>query len=202
LKLEELTAGQRVAGLLPADSAAVLAVQRHGAEAVELTYKSSSGVLGQRVLYRSDEPGLTVVLSGGRPFDAPASDFKLVAEAQRIKLADSEWDLVVVDEAHRMGAHYYGGELKKTRRFELGELLGRCARHLLLMTATPHSGKEDDFQLFLTLLDRDQFAGKFREGIHNADTSGLMRRMVKEDLLTFEVSRSSRSVSPRRCRTC
>jgi SNF2 family DNA or RNA helicase len=102
------------------------------------------------------------------------------------QLEESEWDLVVVDEAHRMGAHYFGGKLEKTKRFQLGEVLGRCTRHLLLMTATPHSGKEEDFQLFLTLLDRDRFEGKFRKGIHAVDTSGVMRRMVKEDLLTFE----------------
>ena len=98
----------------------------------------------------------------------------------------SEWDLVVVDEAHRMGAHYFGGKLEKTKRFQLGELLGDVARHLLLMTATPHSGKEEDFQLFLTLLDRDRFEGKYQAKVHTADTSGVMRRMVKEDLLTFE----------------
>jgi superfamily II DNA/RNA helicase len=101
-------------------------------------------------------------------------------------LEQTEWDLVVVDEAHRMGAHYFGGKLEKTKRFLLGELLGRIARHLLLMTATPHSGKEEDFQLFLTLLDRDRFEGKHVEGAHRSDTEGLMRRMVKEDLLTFE----------------
>ena len=59
-----------------------------------------------------------------------------------------------------MGAHYFGGKLEKTKRFLLGEMLGRITRHLLLMTATPHSGKEEDFQLFLTLLDRDRFEGK------------------------------------------
>ncbi len=61
-----------------------------------------------------------------------------------------------------MGAHYFGGKLEKTKRFQLGELLGDVARHLLLMTATPHSGKEEDFQLFLTLLDRDRFEGKYQ----------------------------------------
>ena len=75
------------------------------------------------------------------------------------ELAKSEWDLVVVDEAHRMGAHYFGGKLEKTKRFQLGEQLGDVARHLLLMTATLHSGKEEDFQHFLTLLDRDRFEG-------------------------------------------
>jgi superfamily II DNA or RNA helicase len=317
MKLEDLASGVRVAGILPSDSVQVVAVQWHGADALELTYKSNRGDLSQRVLYRVDEGSLSGAPRGGRPFDASAADFKLVAEAQRIKLAglfdpmlavatsdvqplphqiravygemlprtplrflladdpgagktimaglyikelllrddvkrclivvpgglveqwqdelffkfglrfdiltgqlvdvnigrsvfdghplliarmdqlarnedlrrqleESEWDLIVVDEAHRMGAHYFGGKLEKTKRFQLGEVLGRCTRHLLLMTATPHSGKEEDFQLFLTLLDRDRFEGKFRKGIHAADTTGVMRRMVKEDLLTFE----------------
>ena len=59
-------------------------------------------------------------------------------------------------------------------------------RHFLLLTATPHNGKEEDFQLFLALLDPDRFEGRFRDGAHLADTSDLMRRMVKEALLTFD----------------
>jgi superfamily II DNA or RNA helicase len=101
-------------------------------------------------------------------------------------LERSEWDLVVIDEAHRMSAHYFGRELKTTRRYELGRLLGRVCRHLLLMTATPHGGKEEDFQLFMALLDADRFEGRYRAGAHSLDTSGLMRRMIKEELLTFE----------------
>ncbi len=69
-----------------------------------------------------------------------------------------------------MGAHYFGGKLEKTKRFQLGELLSEVARHLLLMTATPHSGKEEDFQLFLALLDRDRFDGKYDKKVHAADT--------------------------------
>jgi superfamily II DNA or RNA helicase len=107
-------------------------------------------------------------------------------EELQAELGRSSWDLVIVDEAHRMGAHYFGGKLEKTKRFQLGEMLGSIARHLLLMTATPHSGKEEDFQLFLTLLDRDRFEGKYKAGTHSSDTTGVMRRMVKEDLLTFE----------------
>lgn len=106
-------------------------------------------------------------------------------ELQR-RMAESSWDLVVVDEAHRMSAHYFGAELKTTKRYELGRLLGRVTRHLLLMTATPHAGKEEDFQLFMALLDGDRVAGKYRDGVHQHDASGLMRRMVKEDLLTFD----------------
>ncbi|WP_237686602.1 helicase-related protein [Arthrobacter jiangjiafuii] len=312
--MEELKAGIRLHGLTPAEVVTVIAVQWHGVDALELTYKTPAGGLGQQVVFRKDADTLAAAQTGGRSFDASASDFKLSAEAQRITLAglfdpmlavstsdvrplphqiravygellprtplrflladdpgagktimaglyikelilrddvkrclivapgglveqwqdelffkfglrfdllsnqlieanvnlnifesnplliarmdqlsrngellthlrESEWDLIVVDEAHRMGAHYFGGKLEKTKRFQLGEVLGDITRHLLLMTATPHSGKEEDFQLFLTLLDRDRFEGK---GKVTVDTSGIMRRMVKEDLLTFE----------------
>ena len=102
------------------------------------------------------------------------------------KLERSDWDLVVVDEAHRMSAHYFGVELKTTKRYELGKLLGTVTRHLLLMTATPHSGKQEDFQLFLALLDGDRFEGRFRDGVHSVEPADLMRRMVKEELLTMD----------------
>ncbi|CCK55014.1 Helicase domain protein (fragment 1) [Mycobacterium canettii CIPT 140070008] len=327
--LEELKPGLRVDGLIPAEAVTVIAAQWHGTDALELTYKTTAGHLGQQVVFRKDQDGLNVAASGGRPFDAPAADFKLVAEAQRIQLAglfdpmlavatsdvrplphqicavygellprtplrylladdpgagktimaglyikelilrddvrqclvvapgglveqwqdelffkfglrfdlltnqlidatvnlnvfetnplliarmdqlsrneelqaqlrETEWDLVIVDEAHRMGAHYFGAKLEKTKRFLLGELLGKITRHLLLMTATPHTGKEEDFQLFLTLLDRDCFEGKHKK---TADTTGIMRRMVKEDLLTFEGRKLFPSGSPRRCPT-
>jgi hypothetical protein len=104
----------------------------------------------------------------------------------RGQLERSDWDLVVVDEAHRMSAHYFGGELKTTRRYQLGQLLGRVSRHLLLMTATPHAGKQEDFQLFLALLDGDRFEGRYRDGVHAVRPDDLMRRMVKEELLTMD----------------
>ncbi len=314
MQLEELKPGLRVEGLIPAEVITVIAAQWHGTDALALTYQNGSGGLGQQVVFRKDQDNLSVATSGSRAFDATASDFKLVAEAQRISLAglfdpmlavatsdvqplphqiravygellprtplrflladdpgagktimaglyikelllrddvkqcliiapgglveqwqdelffkfglrfdlltnqlidaninlnvfetnplviarmdqlsrnealqaqlkETEWDLIIVDEAHRMGAHYFGGKLEKTKRFLLGELLGQITRHLLLMTATPHSGKEEDFQLFLTLLDRDRFEGKQKKSV---DVTGIMRRMVKEDLLTFE----------------
>lgn len=108
------------------------------------------------------------------------------SEELQEQLKQSDWDLVVVDEAHRMSASYFGDELKKTKRYQLGEVLGKHTRHLLLMTATPHAGSEANFQLFMGLLDSDRFEGKYREGVSSTDTDGLMRRMVKEDLLTFE----------------
>src|SRR5690606_346844 len=68
-------------------------------------------------------------------------------------------------------------------------LLSKLTRHFLLMTATPHNGKETDFQLFMSLIDGDRFEGRFRNGVHTADVSDLMRRMVKEDLLKFDGTR-------------
>src|SRR5262249_19548414 len=102
------------------------------------------------------------------------------------KLEQTDWDLVVVDEAHKMSAHFYGVEIQETKRYKLGKLLGSLARHLLLMTATPHSGKPEAFQLFMALVDQDRFEGKPRNGAKQLDAQGLMRRMVKEELLTFE----------------
>ena len=102
------------------------------------------------------------------------------------QLCNAGWDLAVFDEAHKLAAHYFGTKVQKTGRFEFAERLGANTRHLLLMTATPHNGKEADFQLFLSLLDSDRFYGKFRDGAHKVDTSDLMRRMVKEELVKFD----------------
>lgn len=97
-----------------------------------------------------------------------------------------EWDLVICDEAHRMSATYFGGDVKYTKRYQTGQLLGQICRHLLLMSATPHNGKEEDFQLFMALLDGDRFEGRFRDGVHYADTEDMMRRLTKEELLRFD----------------
>ncbi|MCY4117631.1 MAG: helicase-related protein [Caldilineaceae bacterium] len=105
---------------------------------------------------------------------------------QKLNARDCDWDLVVCDEAHKMSAGYFGSELRYTKRYRLGQLLADLTRHFLLMTATPHNGKEEDFQLFMALLDNDRFEGRFRDGVHNVDVSDLMRRMVKERLLKFD----------------
>ncbi|WP_457573269.1 helicase-related protein [Desulfolithobacter sp.] len=108
------------------------------------------------------------------------------AEDLQAKLQNSDWDLIIVDEAHKMSASWFGNELKKTKRYQLGEMLGSLTRHFLLMTATPHNGKEEDFQTFLALLDSDRFYGKYRDGVHQVEISDLMRRMIKEELLKFD----------------
>ncbi len=105
---------------------------------------------------------------------------------QKLQAPDCRWDLVVCDESHKMSATVFGGETKYTKRYRLGQLLSTLTRHFLLMTATPHNGKEADFQLFMALLDGDRFEGRYRDGVHSSDVSDLMRRMVKESLLKFD----------------
>ena len=105
---------------------------------------------------------------------------------EKLQAPDCGWDLVVCDEAHKMSATFFGGEIKYTKRYRLGQLLSGVTRHFLLMSATPHNGKEEDFQLFMALIDGDRFEGRFRDGIHVAEVSDLMRRMVKEKLLKFD----------------
>jgi len=105
---------------------------------------------------------------------------------QKLQAPEAGWDLVVFDEAHKLSATFFGGEVKYTKRYHLARLLGGLTRHLLLMTATPHNGKEEDFQLFLALLDSDRFEGRFRDGVHQVDVADLMRRMVKESLVKFD----------------
>lgn len=100
-----------------------------------------------------------------------------------------DWDLIIVDEAHKMSASVFGSEVKKTRRYQMAEEIGKHTRNLLLMTATPHSGKEEQFQLFMALLDSDRFEGVAREGSRRVDVSDMMRRLVKEELLTFDGKR-------------
>ncbi len=317
-RLEELTRGASVKGILPDAIVTVVDVKWHGSSVVELTYKDSAGRLANELLYRHREPTLEIA-SVGRPwsFDGDGGMLRLVSEAYRIRLAyvfdpllaihtslveplphqitgvygemlprqplrflladdpgagktimagllikelitrgdlhrclivcpgmlvdqwqdelhlkfhlpfeiltndklesartgnwfqenplaicrldklsrdedvqakieQTAWDLIVVDEAHKMSASFFAGEVKATKRYRLGQMLSRLTRHFMLMSATPHNGKEEDFQLFMALLDGDRFEGRFRDGVHQVDTSDLMRRLVKEQLLKFD----------------
>ncbi len=112
-----------------------------------------------------------------------------------LEAPDSGYDLVVCDEAHKMSARSFGGEVKFTKRYRLGELLAARSRHLLLLTATPHRGIEGDYRLFLALLDPDRFEGRIRQNERRADDSDLIRRVVKEDLFRFD----GRRLFPSRC---
>ena len=114
--------------------------------------------------------------------DMAARSDELVAKLE----ASRAYDLIICDEAHRMSATVFGGETKYTKRYQLGQRLGARTRNLLLMSATPHNGKDADFQLFMGLLDSDRFEGRYREGVHKIDVSDLMRRLTKEELRRFD----------------
>lgn len=317
-RLEDLKQGASVRGILPNGLVTVIDLKWHGSVAAELTYKDSSGRLGNELLYRDHEPNLEIV-SQGRPwgFDGDGALLRLVSEAYRIRLAylfdpllavhtslvdplphqitavygemlkrqplrflladdpgagktimagllikellirgdlhrcmivcpgslveqwqdelsnkfqlpfdiltndklesartgnwfkenplcicrldklsrdedlqlkleQVDWDLIICDEAHKMSASFFAGDINPTKRYKLGQKLSKLSRHFLLMTATPHNGKEEDFQMFMALLDGDRFEGRFRDGVHVVDTSDIMRRMVKEKLVKFD----------------
>src|SRR3546814_18325432 len=100
VQLEELKPGLRIDGLIPAEVITVIAAQWHGTDALELTYKNTAGALGQQVVFRKDQDKLAIAQSGSRAFDANASDFKLVAEAQRITLAGLFDPMLEIGRAH------------------------------------------------------------------------------------------------------
>lgn len=318
MRLEDLTVGSSVKGLVNNESVQVVAVKWYGSSVLELTFKNSQGMLANQLLYREDEARLEV-LDNSLPwsFDADGDTVRLASEAYRINLAHlfdpylavhtssieplphqitavyqemlsrlplryiladdpgagktimtglllkelmvrgdlkrclivspgslseqwqdelyskfhlkfeiltndrfesavsgnifaetnlciarldklsrnealqeklraTEWDLIVVDEAHKMSASVWGGEVKYTKRFMLGRLLSEITRHFLLLTATPHNGKEEDFHLFMSLIDQDRFEGAARSSSQAIDVSDVMRRLVKEDLLKFD----------------
>ena len=317
-RLEDVTVGCQVNGLVARDSVTVVAVQWYGNAVLEVTFKNSKGQLASQLLYREDESRIEV-LDNHLPwsFDADANQMRLVSEAYRINLAHifdpylavhtsaieplphqisavyqemlprlplryiladdpgagktimtglfikelivrgdlkrclivtpgnlseqwqdelyrkfhlrfeiltndriesavsgniftempfciarldklarnealqeklkiTDWDLIVCDEAHKMSATVWGGEIKYTKRFNLGRLLSDITRNLLLLTATPHNGKSEDFQLFLSLIDPDRFEGAARSSNQSIDVSDVMRRLVKEELLKFD----------------
>jgi superfamily II DNA or RNA helicase len=322
-RLEDLASGAVISGVLPDTQVTVVNVAWHGSEVVTLTYRMADGAVAEKLLFREDEPGLSLVAEG-RPwsFDGDGEAFKLASEAKRISLAylfdpyvavstslveplphqitavyremldrqplsflladdpgagktimtglyirellvraelrrclvvapgslveqwqaeladkfhlnfallsndlvagaasgnvfaeqdlliarldklsrdedlqlllenAPDWDLVVFDEAHKLAATLFGDEVKETRRRKLAVRVRSNTRNLLLLTATPHNGKEPDFELFMSLLDPDRFAGHRRKTSETAPpqsrTDDLMRRLVKEQLVKFD----------------
>lgn len=107
-------------------------------------------------------------------------------------LRNAEWDLVIVDEAHKMAAYQQGVRSQKTRKtrlYRLGEELSVRTKHLLLLTATPHKGDPENFRLLLELLDKDLFADRqiLEEAMRSSDNPILLRRL-KEEMRRFDGS--------------
>jgi superfamily II DNA or RNA helicase len=104
-----------------------------------------------------------------------------------LSLAEAKWDLVIVDEAHKMAAYEYGGQMKRTERYKLGELLSRNCNFMLFLTATPHRGDPNNFRLFLDLLEPGFFATNemLKESVKDKDNPLFLRRL-KEDLKNFD----------------
>jgi len=102
-------------------------------------------------------------------------------------ISSVHFDLIIVDEAHKMSAYRYGDKLQRTERYRLGEALSRAGDHLLFLTATPHKGDPENFRLFLDLLEPGFFATNdmLQESIASKDNPLFIRR-IKEDLRDFE----------------
>ena len=133
----------------------------------------------------------TRITAAGNIWDEHSRIITSMDFAKRPEIMESllrvRWDLAVVDEAHKMSAHTYGTEVKKTRRYELGEELSRRADRFLLCTATPHQGTADQFEHFMRLLDEDQFAtlDLDRDLIADENSPFFLRR-IKEHLVDFD----------------
>ena len=102
-------------------------------------------------------------------------------------ISATHFDLIIVDEAHKMSAYRYGEKTEKTGRYKLGEVLSATTDHFLFLTATPHKGDPENFRLFLDLLEPGFFATNemLLESIRSKDNPLFIRRL-KEDLKDFE----------------
>ena len=125
---------------------------------------------------------------GANPWQDIAQAITSVSWISRIEdakesLMRSRWDLIIVDEAHKMSAY---SEEKKTLAYQVGEALSEMTDHYLLMTATPHKGDPDNFSLFLRLLDRDVYGDvKSLEKAMETRAAPFYLRRVKEAMVTF-----------------
>ncbi len=139
-----------------------------------LNARDSRGARPERAWEISDQCVVSV------DFAWRADVLESLARAQR-------WDLIIVDEAHKMAAYRQGDKVRRTRRYRLGEVLSEHAEHLLLMTATPHKGDPDNFQLLLQLLDPDLFANTdiLARAVQRQENPIFLRRL-KEDMKGFD----------------
>lgn len=107
---------------------------------------------------------------------------------ESLKESDVHWDLIIVDEAHKLSA-YRGSkdEIKRTGRYKVGEILSDKSNHLLFLTATPHSGDSEKFRLLLDLLEKNRYSNTelVKEAVRKDENPILLRRL-KEQMIDHE----------------
>jgi len=104
---------------------------------------------------------------------------------------EATWDMIIVDEAHKLSAFDYGKKKYITKRYEAVHALANQTEHLILLTATPHRGRQDTFRNLLQLLDEDIFSTNqlVTERINSDDsdvTNKFFIRRLKEDMTDWE----------------
>jgi len=108
-------------------------------------------------------------------------------EEIKLQLSQIDWDLLIVDEAHKMAAYKIGQRIKKSKRYQLGEILVEMSRNIIFLTATPHKGDEENFLLFLKLLDPDIFANvSIMSQILREPENNIFLRRLKEKMRGFD----------------
>ncbi|MBE9213631.1 DUF3883 domain-containing protein [Plectonema cf. radiosum LEGE 06105] len=98
-----------------------------------------------------------------------------------------DWDLVIIDEAHKCSARTQGDDLRRTGRYKIAEELSKITERILLLTATPHQGDVNQFHNFLRLLDPEQFiSDEINPQLLKLDDSPWFLRRIKEELRDFQ----------------
>jgi superfamily II DNA or RNA helicase len=153
-RLEELTRGAAVKGILPEDLVTAVDVKWHGSAVAELTYKDAGdlhrclvvcpGILVEQWQDELDRrfhlpfevmttDALEAARTGNWFLEHPLAICRLDKlgrdEDVQAKLEQTDWDLIVVDEAHKLTASFFAGEIKATKRYRLGQRLSWLTRH-------------------------------------------------------------------------
>ena len=104
-------------------------------------------------------------------------------------ILEAKFDLIIVDEAHKMAAYSYGKIKKKTSKtklYHLGEKLLAKTEHCLLLTATPHKGDAENFRLLMKLIEPDLFNHvSASESLRDKSNPFIIRRL-KESMVNFD----------------
>lgn len=104
-------------------------------------------------------------------------------------ILDADFDLVIVDEAHKMAAYTHGSSKQKTSKtklYQLGEAILGKTEHCVLLTATPHKGNSENFRHLMRLIDNDIFSGNAKSGNLKEKSNPFIIRRLKENLKNFD----------------